>query len=64
MEEEFKPTIGMKIKTFGKECLRVLRVTKKPNREEFSTIVKVSGLGILIIGFLGFLIQIIKQVLF
>ncbi len=41
-----------------------LKITKKPNREEFKTIVKVSGLGIIIIGLLGFIIQIIRQLLF
>ena len=63
-EKEFKPTIRTKAKGFGKECLRVLKVTKKPSGEEFKTIVKVSGLGIVIIGLVGFVIQIIKQVLF
>ena len=40
-----------------------LKVTKKPNKEEYLTIVKVSGLGILLIGLMGFLIQMIKQLL-
>jgi len=47
--------------SFFKECKRVLKVTKKPNMEEFKTIVKVSGLGIAIIGLLGFMINIIKM---
>lgn len=51
-----------KIKEFGKECIRVLKVTKKPTNEEFKTIVKVSGLGILLIGLIGFIIQVIKIV--
>ena len=64
MEEfEQKPTLMFKLKRFCKECVRVLKVTKKPNAEEFKTIVKVSGLGIIIIGFIGFIIQIIRQLL-
>lgn len=63
MEQEEKPTVLRKMKRFGKECLRVLKVTKKPNKEEYKTIVKVSGLGILIIGLIGFLIQMLKQLL-
>ncbi|MEE9525605.1 MAG: protein translocase SEC61 complex subunit gamma [Candidatus Woesearchaeota archaeon] len=51
------------MKRFGKECLRVLKVTKKPDKEEYLTIVKVSGIGILVIGLVGFLIQMIKQLL-
>ncbi len=39
--------------------LRVLKLTKKPSREEFLTIAKVAGLGILAIGFLGFIIYVL-----
>ena len=53
-----------KIKVFIKECRRVLRVTKKPDKVEFKTIVKVSGLGIVIIGVIGFLIFFIKEIFF
>ena len=53
-----------KISTFIAECKRVLKVTKKPDRYEFQTIVKVSGLGILIIGAIGFILNIIKTMLF
>jgi len=49
---------------FIRECRRVLKVTKKPTPEEFKTIVKVTGLGILAIGFIGFLISTIKTLLF
>ncbi|MBI5871785.1 protein translocase SEC61 complex subunit gamma [archaeon] len=47
-----------KFKSFIKECKRVLFVTKKPNKEEFKGIVKVTGIGILIIGLIGALIAI------
>lgn len=55
--------IMQKLKIFSTECWRVLRITKKPSNLEFKTIVKVSGLGILIIGLIGFLIQIIRQLI-
>lgn len=54
----------VRMKSFGAECARVLRITKKPSKEEFKTIVKVSGLGLVVIGALGFLITLIKQLLF
>jgi protein transport protein SEC61 subunit gamma and related proteins len=38
-----------------KSYLRVLKLTKKPSREEFLTIAKVAGLGILAVGVLGFI---------
>ena len=53
-----------KLKSFIGECLRVLRVTKKPDAIEFKTIVKVSGLGILIIGAIGFVVQMAKILFF
>jgi len=52
-----------RIKTYILECRRVLKVTKKPDSTEFKTIVKVSGLGMLIIGLLGFLITLAKELL-
>lgn len=54
----------VKLKRFALECLRVLKVTKKPSNMEFKTIVKVSALGIAIIGLIGFVIQMIRQLLF
>jgi protein transport protein SEC61 subunit gamma and related proteins len=52
------------LKSFAIECSRVLKVTKKPTNEEFKVIVKVSALGMLLIGFIGFLIQLIRHFLF
>lgn len=39
-------------------------ITKKPDRVEYKTIVKASGLGIAIIGVIGFLLQLFNQLLF
>jgi len=52
----------VKLKDFVRECKRVLKVTKKPTKDEFKNIVKVSGIGILLIGLIGFLIQVLKQI--
>jgi protein transport protein SEC61 subunit gamma and related proteins len=64
MEEEQQKGSMIKLKDFVKECVRVIKVTKKPTGEEFKTVVKVSGLGILLLGFIGFTITMIKQMLF
>lgn len=53
----------VKLKSFIMECKRVLIVTKKPNREEFKAVVKVSGIGMIIIGLIGFLIFIIGDLI-
>jgi len=47
------------LKSFVDKCKRVWMVLKKPTREEFLKVAKVSAVGILIIGALGFLISII-----
>jgi protein transport protein SEC61 subunit gamma and related proteins len=43
---------------------RVLKVTKRPDTEEFKTIVKVSGLGMTVIGMIGFIIAMIYLTVF
>lgn len=62
-QQEYKPSLWNKLKKFVKECKRVLKVTKKPTQMEFKTIVKVSGIGMLVIGFIGFAVHMIKQLL-
>jgi protein transport protein SEC61 subunit gamma and related proteins len=53
-----------KFKSFINECIRVLKVTVKPTMYEFKTTVKVSGLGIAVIGLIGFILAMAKQLLF
>lgn len=51
-------------KSFILECRRVLTITKKPNKEEFLTTVKISGIGILVVGAIGFILHLVKQLIF
>ncbi len=53
-----------RIRSWFNEYKRILTVTKKPTKEEFIAIVKVSGLGILVIGLIGFIIQMIELTIF
>ena len=55
--------LWVKLKSFVKECYRVVQVTKKPTMAEFKTIVKVTGMGIAAIGLIGFAIAIVGQML-
>jgi len=48
-------------KSFFMKCKRVWYVLKKPTKKEFETIAKVSALGILALGIIGFLISIIMK---
>jgi len=62
--EQHKPSLMSRMKSLISEYGRVLRITKKPTNEEFKGIVKISGIGMGIIGLIGFIIQMIKILLF
>ena len=45
------------------EYIRVLKLARKPTREEFTMISKIAGAGIILIGILGFIIYLLVTVL-
>jgi protein transport protein SEC61 subunit gamma-like protein len=51
------------ILNFIKQCKRVLHVAKKPDKEEYTNVAKITGLGIIIIGVIGFVISITSQLI-
>jgi protein transport protein SEC61 subunit gamma-like protein len=55
-------SITENIKSFYQKCKRVWLVLKKPSKSEFEQIAKVSAIGILILGALGFLISLIMKI--
>ena len=50
------------LKSFVGKCKRVWMVLKKPERADFLKVAKVSAVGILIIGALGFIISITMKI--
>jgi len=46
----------MSVRSKLKEYKRVFNITKKPTFEELKNIVKITGLGILAVGLIGFVI--------
>ena len=50
-----------KLKDFWTDCIRVLKVTRRPEKEELKVIIKIAGLGILAIGLIGFLISLLVK---
>lgn len=46
-----------------KDCKRVLKISRKPNQEEYLAFTKVTAIGIVIIGIVGFIIVIIGQLI-
>jgi protein transport protein SEC61 subunit gamma-like protein len=55
--EEHKLSLTQKTKRFFTEMRRVWKITKKPTTQEFKAIIKVTSIGIALIGILGFLLQ-------
>jgi protein transport protein SEC61 subunit gamma and related proteins len=51
-----------KLGIFFAKCKRVWMVLKKPTKDEFTKVAKVSAVGILIIGVLGFVISLIMGI--
>ena len=56
-------SFATKIKSFAVQSKRVWHVLKKPSAMEFNTIAKVSAIGLLIIGAVGFLIADIVKII-
>lgn len=48
-------------KAFIAKCKRVWHSMKKPSMDEFKSVTKISAIGILALGVLGFLISIIMK---
>ncbi len=44
------------LKSFVKQSIRVWRLLKKPDSQEFTTISKVSAIGLGLVGLIGFII--------
>lgn len=55
--------MDMEIKNLIERIKRVLLVSTKPDKGEFKQSVKITGMGIIIIGTIGFIIFIIVQLL-
>lgn len=52
-----------KVKKALKEYWRVLRITSKPDWEEFQMSSKVTGIGVVLVGLIGFLIYMTAQLI-
>lgn len=48
---------------FLHQCKRVLQVARKPRGDEYMTIAKITGIGMVIIGIVGFLITLVAELL-
>jgi protein transport protein SEC61 subunit gamma and related proteins len=53
--------VGEQVGKFFMDSKRIFRVSKKPTKEEYKRMGLIIGLGIIIIGIIGFLIQLFFQ---
>jgi protein transport protein SEC61 subunit gamma-like protein len=51
------------VKEFLQNCKRLFQVARKPDQEEYLRVAKITGLGIILIGGLGFLIMLISALI-
>jgi len=49
--------IDLGLSSFLKSCARLLRLSKKPGRTELWLSIKICLIGVLLIGFIGFIIK-------
>ncbi len=56
---EIKLNVREKIDAY----LRVLTVSRKPDKEEFGTSAKICGIGIVLIGLIGFIIFVVFRLI-
>lgn len=47
------------MRRFLSNCKRVLRIARKPDKDEYLQVAKITGLGIALIGFIGFMILLV-----
>ncbi len=55
--------LGEKLRTFFSSSRRVLIISKKPTWAEFKTMAKVTGIGIVIIALLGYIVSLLFALL-
>ncbi len=51
------------MRKFLQNCRRTLQVAKKPDKSEYLQVAKITGLGILLVGFVGFVIMFVSYII-
>lgn len=51
------------MRKFLQNCRRTLQVAKKPDKDEYMHVAKITGIGILLVGFIGFVIMFVSSII-
>lgn len=49
----------MDIPELVKRCIRIIHISRKPTPDEYSKVARITALGMLIFGFVGFVVSIL-----
>ncbi len=49
----------MEFSTLIRRCIRIIYISKKPTSEELNEVVKMTGLGIVVIGMIGLIFSLV-----
>ncbi len=52
------------VNKFIEESKRIITIAKKPSRQEFSSMAKATGIGIIVIAAIGFVVFLVKALFF
>lgn len=62
LDQKKKPGLYERLSLFFQNSKRILKIANKPNRKDYFLVFKICGIGILILGALSFVIQLIFSV--
>ena len=62
-KQDQNPGIGERIKSFYSDVKRVLKIANKPDRKEYFMTFKICAIGIVILGALSYVLQLIFSVI-
>jgi len=58
-QEGFNEALIQPLRQFAKDSLHLVKKCTKPDRKEFTTIAKATGIGFAIMGFIGFFVKLV-----
>ena len=62
LDQKKKPGLYERLSLFFQNAKRILKIANKPTRKDYFLVFKICGIGILILGALSFVIQLIFSV--
>ncbi|MFX0080497.1 MAG: protein translocase SEC61 complex subunit gamma [Candidatus Hodarchaeota archaeon] len=62
LDQKKKPGLYERLAIFFRNSKRILKIANKPNRKDYFLVFKICGIGLLLLGALSFVIQLIFSV--